>query len=58
MRSRTAPWVLLAPFLVLFIGTMIIPIIMAIGYSFTEVDNTNFQDGGGSPAFLPVKCLE
>ncbi len=37
MRSKTAPWLLLGPFLVLFIGTMIVPIIMAIGYSFTTV---------------------
>ncbi|MGO1199832.1 MAG: carbohydrate ABC transporter permease [Dermabacteraceae bacterium] len=37
MTHKTAPWVLLAPFLVVFIGTMIIPIIMAIGYSFTSV---------------------
>ncbi|WP_422116414.1 carbohydrate ABC transporter permease [Brachybacterium sp. UNK5269] len=37
MRSKTAPWLLLGPFLVLFIGTMILPIIMAIGYSFTTV---------------------
>lgn len=37
MTHKSAPWVLLAPFLVVFIGTMIIPIIMAIGYSFTSV---------------------
>jgi multiple sugar transport system permease protein len=37
MRSKTAPWLLLGPFLILFIGTMIVPIIMAIGYSFTTV---------------------
>ncbi|ATG50196.1 ABC transporter permease [Brachybacterium vulturis] len=38
MRSRTAPWVLLAPFLIVFLGTMIVPIIMAIGYSFNSVE--------------------
>ncbi|MDN5900960.1 MAG: sugar ABC transporter permease [Brachybacterium sp.] len=38
MRSKTAPWVLLAPFLVVFLGTMIVPIIMAIGYSFSSVE--------------------
>ena len=38
MKGKSAPWLLLAPFLVLFIGTMIVPIIMAIGYSFTRVE--------------------
>lgn len=38
MRSKSAPWILLAPFLVVFIGTMVVPIIMAIGYSFTRVE--------------------
>ena len=47
MRSRTAPWVLLAPFLVLFIGTMIIPIIMAIGYSFTRVERLGLLGEAG-----------
>jgi multiple sugar transport system permease protein len=47
MRSKTAPWVLLAPFLVIFIGTMIVPIIMAIGYSFTSVERSGLlgEDG-------------
>ena len=48
MRSRTAPWVLLAPFLVLFVGTMIIPIIMAIGYSFTRVERSGLLGEGGT----------
>ncbi|MGO1927559.1 MAG: carbohydrate ABC transporter permease, partial [Brachybacterium tyrofermentans] len=48
MRSRTAPWVLLAPFLILFIGTMIIPIIMAIGYSFTRVERKGLLGEGGT----------
>ena len=48
MRSRTAPWVLLAPFLVLFIGTMIIPIIMAIGYSFTRVERSGLLGEAGT----------
>ena len=30
MNHKTAPWVLLAPFLIVFIGTMVVPIIMAI----------------------------
>lgn len=47
MRSRSAPWVLLAPFLIVFIGTMIVPIIMAIGYSFTTVTRSGLlgEDG-------------
>ncbi|MDO5662552.1 MAG: sugar ABC transporter permease [Brachybacterium sp.] len=40
MRSKSAPWMFLAPFLLLFILTMVIPIIMAIGYSFTRVERT------------------
>ena len=48
MRSRTAPWVLLAPFLIRFIGTMIIPIIMAIGYSFTRVERSGLLGEGGT----------
>lgn len=40
MRSKTAPWLLLAPFMVLFLGTVIVPIIMAIGYSFTRVERS------------------
>src|SRR5690625_902479 len=47
MRSKTAPWVLLAPFLVVFIGTMIVPIIMAIGYSFTRVERSGLLGEGG-----------
>lgn len=40
MRSKTAPWILLAPFLVVFIGTVIVPICMAVGYSFTRVERS------------------
>src|SRR5699024_9447462 len=40
MRSKSAPWLLMGPFLVVFIGTMIVPIIMAIGYSFTNVERS------------------
>jgi len=47
MRTRTAPWVLLTPFLVLFIGTMIVPIIMAIGYSFTRVERSGLLGEAG-----------
>lgn len=37
MRSRTAPWLLMAPFLLLFLLTMVVPMLMAISYSFTRV---------------------
>lgn len=47
MRSKTAPWILMAPFLVLFIATMIVPVIMAVGYSFTRVQRSGLlgEDG-------------
>jgi multiple sugar transport system permease protein len=47
MRGKSAPWILLAPFLVLFIGTMIVPIIMAIGYSFTRVERLGLLGEAG-----------
>ncbi|WP_263312086.1 carbohydrate ABC transporter permease [Brachybacterium atlanticum] len=47
MRSKTAPWILLAPFLVVFIGTMIVPIVMAIGYSFSSVERSGLLGEGG-----------
>ncbi|EYT48845.1 carbohydrate ABC transporter permease [Brachybacterium muris] len=48
MRSKSAPWLLMAPFLVLFIGTMIVPIIMAVGYSFTKVQRSGLLGEGGT----------
>lgn len=47
MRTKTAPWILMAPFLVLFIATMIVPVIMAVGYSFTRVQRSGLlgEDG-------------
>ena len=47
MKGKSAPWLLLAPFLVLFIGTMIVPIIMAIGYSFTRVQRLGLLGEAG-----------
>lgn len=47
MKSKWAPWVLMAPFLVLFIGTMVVPIIMAVGYSFTTVERHGLLGEGG-----------
>ncbi len=40
MRSKVAPWALLAPFLLIFLGTMVVPIVMAVGYSFTRVQRS------------------
>ncbi|GAB2541547.1 carbohydrate ABC transporter permease [Brachybacterium huguangmaarense] len=37
MRRSKAPWILLSPFLILFLFTMVIPIIIAIGQSFMTV---------------------
>ena len=48
MSTRTAPWVLLAPFLILFVGTMLVPILMAIGYSFTRVERSGLLGEGGT----------
>ncbi|MDO5066843.1 MAG: sugar ABC transporter permease [Propionibacteriaceae bacterium] len=47
MRSRTAPWLLLAPFLVVFIGTVIVPICMAVGYSFMRVERSGLLGESG-----------
>lgn len=47
MRSKTAPWLLLAPFLIVFVGTMIVPIVMAIGYSFNSVERSGLLGEGG-----------
>jgi multiple sugar transport system permease protein len=35
--TKRAPWVLLAPFLALFLLTFILPILTAVGSSFTKV---------------------
>lgn len=48
MRTKTAPWILMAPFLVLFIATMIVPVIMAVGYSFTRVQRSGLLGEGGT----------
>ncbi|GAA1489695.1 carbohydrate ABC transporter permease [Brachybacterium sacelli] len=47
MRSKSAPWILLAPFLVVFISTMIVPILMAIGYSFSSIERSGLLGEGG-----------
>ena len=48
MRTKTAPWILMAPFLVLFIATMIVPVIMAVGYSFTRVQRSGLLGEGST----------
>lgn len=37
MSKKTAPWVLMAPFLILFIATFVVPIVIAIQQSFLKV---------------------
>ncbi|MCG7310860.1 carbohydrate ABC transporter permease [Brachybacterium sp. ACRRE] len=50
MRSKSAPWVLMAPFLLLFLFTMVLPIIIAIVQSFLTVRRTGLvgEDGAVS----------
>ena len=54
-RSRSvtrAPWILLAPFLALFVLTFIIPIVVAIGSSFTKVTRSGlFGEAGVTSGF-------
>ncbi|QHF25382.1 ABC transporter permease subunit [Rathayibacter sp. VKM Ac-2804] len=54
-RSRAvtrAPWILLAPFLALFVLTFIIPIVVAIGSSFTRVTRSGlFGEAGVTSGF-------
>lgn len=38
MRRKAAPWLFLAPFLTLFTLTMVVPIIITIGFSFQRVE--------------------
>lgn len=38
MKSKWAPWVLMAPFLLLFLFTMVLPIVIAIGQSLMTVE--------------------
>lgn len=50
--EKRAPWILLAPFLLLFLFAFILPIIMAIGQSFTVVDREGlFGEEGISTSF-------
>ncbi|UEJ81889.1 sugar ABC transporter permease [Brachybacterium halotolerans subsp. kimchii] len=50
MRSKSAPWVLMAPFLLLFLFTMVLPIVIAIVQSFMTVQRTGLvgEDGAVS----------
>ena len=38
MRNRTTPWLFLSPFLLLFVFTMVVPILIAVGQSFMTVE--------------------
>lgn len=50
MKHRSAPWILMAPFLVLFVGTIIVPIVMTVGYSLTTVERKGLLGEGGTSA--------
>lgn len=50
--AQRAPWILLAPFLVLFLFTFILPILAAIGSSFVKVTRSGlFGEAGVSQEF-------
>lgn len=50
--TKRAPWLLLAPFLLLFVFTFILPIIVAIGSSFTKVTRSGlFGEAGVTSEF-------
>lgn len=50
--SHSAPWILLAPFLALFVLTFVLPIIVAIGNSFTKVTRRGvFGEAGVTTEF-------
>ncbi len=49
---RRAPWILLAPFLLLFLLTFVLPIVVAIGSSFTRVTRSGlFGEAGVTSEF-------
>ncbi|HIX00765.1 MAG TPA: sugar ABC transporter permease [Candidatus Nesterenkonia stercoripullorum] len=51
-RLSIAPWLLLAPFLLAFLVTFILPILMAVGQSFTTIDREGlFGEEGISTSF-------
>ncbi len=47
-RQKTAPWVFLGPFLTLFAFAFILPIIIAIGQSFTKVERSGLYGEAGT----------
>nr|WP_176980883.1 sugar ABC transporter permease [Microbacterium humi] len=50
--AKRAPWLLLAPFLLLFLFTFILPILVAIGSSFTKVTRSGlFGEAGVTSQF-------
>lgn len=50
MKKRLTPWLFLAPFLSLFVLTMVLPIALTIGYSFQRVERRGLLGEGGSQA--------
>ncbi len=50
--TKRAPWILLAPFLALFILTFVVPILTAVGSSFTKVTRSGlFGEAGVTSGF-------
>lgn len=47
MKSKSAPWILMAPFLLLFAFCMVLPIVIAIIQSFTSVERKGLLGEGG-----------
>lgn len=47
-RQKSAPWMLLGPFLALFAFAFILPIIIAIGQSFTKVERSGLYGEAGT----------
>jgi multiple sugar transport system permease protein len=54
--QKRAPWLLLAPFLTLFLLTMVLPVVYAVGQSFTKVERSGlFGEGGISSSFAGLQ---
>jgi multiple sugar transport system permease protein len=47
VKSKSAPWILMAPFLLLFAFCMVLPIVIAIIQSFTSVERKGLLGEGG-----------
>lgn len=48
MRKKLIPWTFLAPFLAVFVLTMVLPILLTIGYSFQRIRRHGLVGEGGT----------